>query len=86
MSGGLKPNQNKKVLELLGVDSLAKDLLPGLIEFYADDPKQKRLLEIRQEFAASSLAKYETAMPLAAAELPVLEQAAFRQTASEEAE
>ena len=57
----LTPNQNKLVREFLGVDSLAKDKLPKLIE-NAESKTHKRMLEIRQEFAASSLAKYATAL------------------------
>jgi DNA polymerase len=61
ITGGILPSQTKKLSEWLGIKSVAKDLLPDLIEQEQDDNK-KRVLEIRQEFATSSLAKFDAAM------------------------
>jgi len=58
---GYEPSQTKKLAEWIGTKSLAKDLIPGLIET-EEVPYKKRVLEIRQEFAASSLAKFDAAM------------------------
>jgi len=58
---GLRPSQSKKIAEWVGVESLAKEKLPALIAGEEEDNK-RRVLEIRDEFANASLAKYQTAL------------------------
>lgn len=57
---GYGPSQTKKLAEWLEIKSVAKDVLPELLAAETD-PTRLRVLQIREEFASSSLAKFDAA-------------------------